>query len=493
MPELALTKPRQTDVIVVAAETATTGASAAPADRPPPLDPLGLRTHRTLGWNNWQIFISACIFGISVPALFYATRHARLLPLLPLIALICLGSFIWMVIEYRRRQTPPRKPPTSRKSQRRRIRRLTLTFFIVAAVTFASFGAYMTLHLDVTVPIAATGFVGVVVLHGMLRLERRRLRIPWAQPVSMNLTVFGLFHTVLTIALGVLALQTGLNLVVAIFGVMLTLIVVSGVITQHNFRGLEATRELPEEIRAGEPVRLRVKLTNTKRMLPSYSIWLQEAWPDDMPLPDVIPSAYAVRVPPRGTVPLEYEVTFPTRGVYRFRGFTVVTRFPFSLFTRFRYITHDDEVCVLPTAGGLPGDLAARRDAWQARPSAAIPTRRGTGDFRSLREYIVGRDDVKHIHWPTTARSGAVFVREFEREATAPLWIVVERGAVGKRLEEAVGIAAACIEEAFRTAIGFTLVIPPNEPVGDIAYSLAHRRRCLEALARLQGYVPDNH
>ena len=470
-------------------------ATAATASPPPAeritLDPLGLRVHRQLGWNNLQIFVSACIVGTAGPLMFYAAQYRRLAALVPLIGLIWLAAFVWMIFEYRRRMSRPRKRALSKRQRQRRIKRLTAVFFSIAAVTFVSFAGLLVARVWGTLIVSVCGFIGVVVLHSMLRLERRRLRVPWAQPVSMNFTTFGLFHVVLTAALGVLALQTGLNLVVGIFGVMLTLIVVSGVITNQNFRGLDATRELPDEIHAGEPVRVRVKLKNQKRFLPSYSIWMQEAWPDDMDLPDIIPTTYGVRVPPRGEVTLEYEVTFPKRGEYEFRGFTCVTRFPFSLFTRFRYINCDDHVCVLPAAGKLPRDMAARRDSWQAQPATAMPTRRGTGDFRSLREYVVGRDDVKHIHWPTTARTGETTIREFEREAASPLWIVLERGPAGERMEEAIAMAAACVEEAFRTAIGFTLVIPPDAPVGGIAYSLQHRRQCLEALARLRGYVPE--
>jgi uncharacterized protein (DUF58 family) len=61
-------------------------------------------------------------------------------------------------------------------------------------------------------------------------------------------------------------------------------------------------------------------------------------------------------------------------------------------------------------------------------PERAIHTvpRRGAGpDYLGIREYRVG-DSMRHVHWPSTARHGALMVREFEREQTRRLAVVID-------------------------------------------------------------------
>ena len=99
--------------------------------------------------------------------------------------------------------------------------------------------------------------------------------------------------------------------------------------------------------------------------LPAVSLWLQEGWPLDAEKPPdgTLPYVYALQIPPRASVGLEYNIQFPHRGTFRFRGFTCMTRFPFSLFTRYRYIPCVDEVTVFPRIRPLPASAPPPGDA----------------------------------------------------------------------------------------------------------------------------------
>jgi uncharacterized protein (DUF58 family) len=48
-----------------------------------------------------------------------------------------------------------------------------------------------------------------------------------------------------------------------------------------------------------------------------------------------------------------------------------------------------------------------------------------TSVTRTVREYSPG-DSFRHIHWPTTARRGALHTREFERETGGNVWILLD-------------------------------------------------------------------
>lgn len=53
-------------------------------------------------------------------------------------------------------------------------------------------------------------------------------------------------------------------------------------------------------------------------------------------------------------------------------------------------------------------------------------TFRGTGlEFRDLREYVPG-DEIKHIHWRASARSGKVFVKTYDEERSLRIHIALD-------------------------------------------------------------------
>src|SRR3972149_65692 len=71
-----------------------------------------------------------------------------------------------------------------------------------------------------------------------------------------------------------------------------------------------------------------------------------------------------------------------------------------------------------PPAPGGGGDLGGWGGEREPRPG------RGT-DLYNLREYRWG-DDPRLIHWKSTAKSGAVMVRELEAEAALSVRLVLE-------------------------------------------------------------------
>jgi uncharacterized protein (DUF58 family) len=64
--------------------------------------------------------------------------------------------------------------------------------------------------------------------------------------------------------------------------------------------------------------------------------------------------------------------------------------------------------------GELPGGAKTERRAFHSTPNAA-----------GVREYMPG-DPMNRIHWPMSARTQRLMVKEFELDPTADLWIVVD-------------------------------------------------------------------
>jgi uncharacterized protein (DUF58 family) len=88
--------------------------------------------------------------------------------------------------------------------------------------------------------------------------------------------------------------------------------------------------------------------------------------------------------------------------------------------------------------------------------------RRGVGpEYLGIREYRTG-DSMRHVHWPSTAHHGQVMVREFEREHTRRLAIVIDTSADAGRpvtpLDLACSVAASVAFAALGEGHGVRLV-----------------------------------
>jgi uncharacterized protein (DUF58 family) len=274
-------------------------------------------------------------------------------------------------------------------------------------------------------------------------------KVPWYLPKDrryrrrLSFTREGKLFVFVTFALGFAAVNTGTNLMYLVFGFMLSLIILSGVLSEHVLRRLHITRHLPTRAFAGEPTLIEIGVENQKKRLISYSVEVS----------DLAQGAindrrcYFLKVPPQGEQSAGYRRVVETRGVLRFRGFRVSTRFPFALFEKWRELEGDGELLVYPALLPFAFPEGAARDEGDQAGSA-----RGRGtETRELREYR-GGDEVRAIHWRRTAAIGKPVVREFERETAAVLSILLDNrcadAASREAFERNVSRAAFVVERA---------------------------------------------
>lgn len=112
------------------------------------------------------------------------------------------------------------------------------------------------------------------------------------------------------------------------------------------------------------------------------------------------------------------------RGRYMLGPVWVTSGDPFGLFRTSRKVADADAVLVyprsldLPQFGRVPGDLPGGA-------TQSIQTYYSTPNVSSVREYQPG-DAFNRIHWPTTARTGRLMVREFDLDPAADVWLVLD-------------------------------------------------------------------
>ncbi len=126
------------------------------------------------------------------------------------------------------------------------------------------------------------------------------------------------------------------------------------------------------------------------------------------------------------------------------------------------------------------------------RDGSRVMTRLGAGEnLRGVRSYVPG-DDWRHIHWATTARTGQLAVREFERsgsEAVLVVWdgvLATTSTHAGVTTEEELCLVTSllCAIDAGRTPVSVAVLGGENELVPANGSEGLLSREALDLLAR---------
>jgi len=279
-----------------------------------------------------------------------------------------------------------------------------------------------------------------------------------------------------TLVVGLAATNTGNNLLYLILAMMLSFMAISGVLSEQAMRRVRLQRGMPYRIFAGTPAAFSVRLTNGKRRLPSYGLYVAEPDPGGRPTP----MHFFLKVGPQAREGWTYSLMFPRRGRQYLPGLRLSTRFPFGLFTKSSRPIQTQPVLVYPAVRPLARAEvpAALESGWRERH------RRGRGaGLYNLRQYRPG-DDPRLLHWKTSARTGDLILREREEEERPQVRLILEDpapGAAAEAVERDLSYAASVAAHAIRRGAAVELVT--GDGVLPFGTGETHLDRVLEWLA----------
>jgi uncharacterized protein (DUF58 family) len=216
------------------------------------------------------------------------------------------------------------------------------------------------------------------------------------------------------VAAGLTAAVTGLSLSEADLvrlGVLLLALplVAAAFVVRTRFR-LSCTRRLePARIASGGRSRAVLRIENVSRM-PTGLLLVEDTIPY---LLGGRPRVVVERLAPRRPIDVGYHLTGEARGRYRVGPLTVRLLDPFGLCELPRAFTSVDTLVVTPRVETLP-QTSLRGEWGGAGQSTSRAVSTSGDDDVATREYRHG-DDLRRIHWRTTARRGELTVRREEQ------------------------------------------------------------------------------
>ena len=332
---------------------------------------------------------------------------------------------------------------------------------------------------------AFVGLVTVPYLARRVAIERLR------QTFHYEVTKAGVVYVLVTLVIGIAALNTGNNLLFLILASLIAVILMSGVLSSITLSGVEMRLQLPGHIFAGQPVRSLVEVHDEKLTLPSFSLRVEAVRPKTSAHAAMLETpVYFPYIPKHDRVQQHVPMTFPRRGIYSQEAFRIVTRFPFGFLQKARRIDLKSEALVYPS-------VEPTRDFFEVLPGmqgALESLAKGRGqDLYALRDYQP-RDSSRHVHWKASARLGSLMVREFTREDDCRVILVLDPhtspGLAAKeadaRFERAVTMCAALAWHfyegnailQFRTAGFETPLVEAEEISFDTLRHLATAKPC---------------
>jgi uncharacterized protein (DUF58 family) len=299
------------------------------------------------------------------------------------------------------------------------------------------------------------------------------------------------------------ALIRQINLLLALFALLVSLPLVNRWLVWATLRRLKVERRIPRSTAAGDLLLVELAVSNPQKRLASWAVTVEDQIRRiGAPAREVAISARTLfpYIASRGMAVQSYRGRIMRRGRYEFGPICLSTRFPFGMIHGERTIEEPQTLLVLPRLGRL-----TRR--WQRLQQSSdvgtsnVQRRQGLleGDFYGLRDWRAG-DSRRWIHWRTSARRQTPMVRQFEQQRNQDLALVLElwqpanaSEAELANVEVAVSFAASIVSDLCRRGGRMLwMAVAAREPSWNSGpTSLALTREVMESLAMAEAASGD--
>ncbi len=295
------------------------------------------------------------------------------------------------------------------------------------------------------------------------RVRKHRRAIP---------TRAGLFVLFSPLALGMAAVSASNNLLFLLLAVALGSIVLSGMLSEANIKGVKVSLQAVSAAYVGEPCHLEVRYRRPPKLAPAFGLRVRElkrgryrVWGARPAAPDIVDAFLPVL--DKGSARVTCRRRFTTRGLAQLSRCELTTRFPFGLLNKARDVAVHLDVVVRPRRIAVPSVL---EDPHQNLGEGDRSNRRGLGtEIYGLRERQEW-DEAHRVHALRSMALGRDVVLETSQVERPTAWLGVAAtvSAEPEALERALEVASAALVawQAQGFAVGLALpglVHPPGD------------------------------
>jgi uncharacterized protein (DUF58 family) len=281
-------------------------------------------------------------------------------------------------------------------------------------------------------------------------------------------------------ALGVLWIGFGERLLLALAFFLLAAVVFGMFYVRSSAPRARLTRQItPVQVHDGDRAIVQLSLLSGRR--------LHSAIVEDVVHNLGTASFVAERVDENDPMTARYEVLCKPRGVYKVGPAIVKVRDPMALAESISAGRRADRLVVFPTVETLLGLPIVRGQDPNINSARANFSHSGGDDFFTLREYQRG-DDLRRVHWPSSARRDDLMIKQLEMpwQSRALILLDIRENAYStpEAFEHAVRGAASAMRHLYRQGFSPTMWSGASRgtPVATTqAYALA-----MEELATVQ-------
>ena len=326
------------------------------------------------------------------------------------------------------------------------------------------------------------------------RIANQKSKIPATTLVrrkpSLDFSVTGLVYCAMMLFMGLAAVNTQANLLFGVFGLMVGILLVSGVISRLVLRRLRIRRILPDHGIVGRPLTYTYEFRNDKKYWPSLSVCIAEL--DGVEGFTKQPQCYLLHAAAASTATVQAEVLPKRRGIHELDRYQLSTSFPFGFVKRAVSRRDKDTVLILPALAVVNRRLLAQARSAENTGSSMRPRPGGMDEFYGVKEHRAG-DNPRLIYWKRSARTGVLVSREMTQVSPPRLLLGVDtflpdrttdqHAAVERCIAMAASLASFALDEGMSVGLytwsgGDWLGINPDR-------GKRHRDELLSVLARL--------
>lgn len=315
----------------------------------------------------------------------------------------------------------------------------------------------------------------------------RSLRSVWRQfwdnaPRQLRITSAGRIVLGIAVATGFAAINTGNNLLFLGWGMMLSAILVSGVLSEAVLRRVEASIGAPEEARVGAVAHLPMVVRNQSLNVPLLGVELAAVAAAPAGGSSLeLAGPFCLRIGPTDALEGDLRWTPQQRGRHTLTTVIAKTSYPFGFFEKRRRFRP-----VLPLAFDVAParvPVESLRLTLHSQLGVAAAAHRGRGDeFFSLRPFQQG-DDPRRVAWRRSARQDRMMVVETEALTARAVLLQLVATSPSAASEYAIAVTASLAEALLHDGLRVGVLAPGTYVPTDSGPG--QRRLVLTALGRM--------